>query len=75
LADGRYRQEVIGSAADVLTADGLHTHSFHQASAFARDRVQCQRADAAGSTDGRALTVGDIVSGYLIDREKRELDV
>ena len=28
LADGRYRQEVIGSADDALHADGLHTHSY-----------------------------------------------
>lgn len=73
LADGRYQQEVIGSADDVLNPDGLHTHSFHQASACARNRVQCQRTDVAAAADGRAVTVGDIVSAYLIDREKREL--
>jgi len=29
---GRYRQSVIGTADDVMTADGLHTHTYVQAS-------------------------------------------
>ena len=72
LPDGRYRQEVLGSADDALCADGLHTHTFHQASARARAIVQIRRATEA-SPSGQALTVGGVVKEYLIDREKREL--
>jgi integrase len=72
LGDGRYRQEVIGTADDVLVADGLHTQTYHQASARAREMVQRRRTDTISST-GPGLTVGDVVTEYLAEREKREL--
>jgi integrase len=72
LANGRYRQEVIGSADDVLDADGVHTRTYHQASSRARELVQGRRTDLVGNS-GQTLTVGDVVNEYLIDREKREL--
>ena len=73
LADGRYRQEVIGSADDVLHADGSHTHSYSQAATRARDLVQSRRAAATSPADGQPLTIGDVVHEYLVDRERREL--
>jgi len=73
LMDGRYRQEVIGGADDALPADGVHTHSFHQASARAREFVGSRRADAATSSHWPPLTVRDAIDEYLIEREAREL--
>jgi len=69
LPDGRYRQEVIATADDVLEADGRHTFSYHQAAARARDVVEHRRAKVKSS----GLTVRQAINEYVLAREKREL--
>jgi integrase len=66
LKDGRYQQEVIGTADDVLGADGVHAYSFDQASTRARALIQGRRS-------GKSLSIKQVIDEYVADREKVEL--
>jgi integrase len=67
-----YRQTPLGTADDVLEADGNETLSFDQARQAARDCVEAARLSAAVAAAGPIPTVRSAIEAYLIEREARE---
>lgn len=70
---GKYRQEALGSADDVMDADGLNCFSFDQAKARAVNHVRLKRTQAIAEAAGPAQTVRSAVIAYLDVREAREI--
>lgn len=71
---GKYRQEGLGSADDVIEADGRDCLTFDQAKAKAVVLVRQRRAEDIASADGPAPTVRSAVETYLTARETREAE-
>lgn len=70
-----YAQETIGTADDLLEADGAETLSFHQASSRSRDLVERRRADARAEKNGPAPTVRTVVDEYVCAHEARQREI
>jgi integrase len=65
--------QALGSADDVLDADGKHVFTFGQAQDQARGFFDRKRRELAGHIEARSgpVTVGEIVKAYLGDRRNR----
>jgi integrase len=70
--DAGYRQETIGPADDLLTADDVSTLSFHQACSIAARHVEEKRAEAVVRAAGPVPTVRSAVVGYCDAVEARQ---
>jgi integrase len=72
LGHGKYRQEPIGAADDLLAADNNTVLSFAQAEKRARDLVATRHAEAAANALGPAITIRQAVEEYIAERNARE---
>ncbi|RVD40990.1 integrase [Mesorhizobium sp. M4A.F.Ca.ET.020.02.1.1] len=70
--DGRYRQDTLGTADDVMDADGVECLSFSQATTAARSLVEIRRRESLAKAKGAPLTVRSAVDAYVEGREKVE---
>lgn len=71
LGEGKYRQEPIGLADDVVAANGLHVLDFRQAEKKARSIVDEGYAEAKASVNGKPLTVSDVMGEYAVVRDNQ----
>lgn len=71
-AGAGYKRQDIGTADDVLAADGQSTLSFDQALGAARRAVEAARATAAVAAAGPVPTVRSAIDTYLTEREINE---
>ncbi|WP_292251535.1 site-specific integrase [Mesorhizobium sp.] len=71
-ADGKYRQETVGTADDAMDGDGVTCLSFSQAVIAARKLVEAKRIEAISKAAGEPLTVRSITEAYIVEREKVE---
>jgi hypothetical protein len=65
--EGRYQETVVGTADDVLDADGRAILDFDQAQAGAREWFHAEARRAAGEApeDDRPFTIGEALDAYL----------
>jgi integrase len=71
-SEGRQHYQSLGSADDTLAADGQSVLTFGQAQEQARAFYDRKRRELAGHVEERsALTVAEIVDGYLVHRRRR----
>ena len=72
--DGRYQQERLAVADDLIEADGSETLTFHQAQSLARSTVARRREEAARLAAGPVVSVRTATENYILDREAREVE-
>lgn len=72
LGSGKYQQDTLGTADDVLPANGVDTLDYAQALAMAKIWVVKKQMDAKANALGPILTVEIAVEEYIHYREERE---